>query len=98
MIICLSPGYLSISIPMLIFSIEAVFIIIKKHYILGRWKRPLFNKILAILICSCFLTASFVDTKSQLYEMLPFAILLILMATVITSAILAIKNIYYDCK
>lgn len=97
-IVCLSPGYLSISFPLLFFCIKIIFIIIKRPYIEGKWKRPLFNKILSTLICSCYLAASFMDTKDQIYQMLPFAILVILMITNVSSLILAAKNIYSECQ
>ena len=38
------------------------------------------------------------DTKDQIYQMLPFAILLILMIINVSSLILAAKNIYSECQ
>ena len=93
MIVCLSPGFIAAGVIAGIFAIEAIFIVIKKPYILGFWKRPLLTKILAVVVCLLFVGASLTSTNSKINEYIPIGILLILIAVLVISTIGAIQEI-----
>ena len=91
MIVCLSPGFIAAGVIAGIFAIEAIFIVIKKPYILGFWKRPLLIKILAAIVCLLFVGASITGTNSKINEYIPIGILLVLVVVIVINAIGAIK-------
>ena len=91
MIVCLSPGFIAAGVIAGIFAIEAIFIVIKKPYILGFWKRPLLTKILAAVVCLLFVGASLTGTNSKINEYIPIGILLVLVVVIVINAIGAIK-------
>ena len=70
-----------------IFSIEAIFIAIRKPYSLGFWQRPLFNKIITAIICLLFVGASITSVNSMINELIPLGILLLLMAVLTVNII-----------
>ena len=70
-----------------IFAIEAIFIVIKKPYILGFWKRPFLNKILAAVVCLLFVGASITGTNSKINEYIPIGILLVLVVVIVIHTI-----------
>ena len=93
MIVCLSPGFIAAGALAGIFSIEAIFIVIKKPYVLGFWKRPFLNKILTVVICLLYAGSSITATNSKINEYIPIAILLVLITVLIVNTIGSIQEI-----
>ena len=93
MIVWLSPGFIAAGVIAGIFGIEAIFIGIKRPYILGFWKRPLLNKILSAVICLFFVGASITATNSKINEYIPIAIILVLISVLVINTIGAIQEL-----
>ena len=81
-------------IVMLIFLLEAIFIAITRPYILGSWKRPLFNKIISFIICSFFLSANLTEPNSSYYELIPLGIIMGLMAVLIVAIVGSVLELH----
>ena len=58
LVVSLSPGFVGAGLAALIFTAEGVFILAKKPYTLGTWKRPLLNKVGAALISLLYVGAA----------------------------------------
>lgn len=72
---------------------ELLFILIKKPYAIGLWKRPAANKALGIVICVLYAGASLTDPKSVINTYIPLAVLGVLMITLTYSSITVVKDI-----
>ena len=93
LIICLSPGCIAAGVLAGIFAIEAIFIAIKKPYVLGFWKRPFLNKILTAIISLLYVGASLTATNSKINEYIPIGILLVLIAVLVVNTIGSIQEL-----
>ena len=93
MVICLSPGFIAAGALAGIFAIEAIFIAIKKPYVLGFWKRPFLNKILTVAVCLLFVGASLTAINSKINEFIPIAIILVLILVLVINKIGAIQEL-----
>jgi hypothetical protein len=49
---------------------------------LGAWKRPLFNKIMALSLCLLYVGASITTADSIINQYIPLAIIAVLMAVI----------------
>ena len=87
LVVSLSPGFWAAGTAAVVFSVEAVFLLVTKPYILGQWKRPFFNKVLSVVICTLFIGASVTSVDSTLNQMIPLAVLLILLAVLVVAVI-----------
>jgi len=92
--VCLSPGLSSIIAPCCIFLIETLFIAIKRPYTFGYWKRPLFNKIIAVVICLLFLAPVLTKADSTVNQVVPLVILVLLVVVLIIAMIGSIYELY----
>lgn len=90
---CLSPGFIPPAFLPIIFLLEFLFIVIKRPYAFGQWKRPSVNKVLAIIICFFYLAANLTDSRSLVNQFIPLAVLLILVAVLIYSSVIAIVEL-----
>jgi hypothetical protein len=93
LIVCLSPGAIAAGIVNLTILAESIFILAKRPYTLGEWKRPLFNKILAITICLLYVAASATAADSAINQLIPFIVLTILLAVLVVSFIASIQEL-----
>ena len=84
----ISPGIIAF-----IFGVEAVFIVVKKPYALGSWKRPFFNKVIAVLVALLYVGASIFEDDSLISQVIPLIILLLLISVLVVGAISAINEI-----
>lgn len=91
--ICLGAGMVSVTIVCAIWLIELLFILIKKPYTIGLWKRPVANKALGIVICVLYAGASLTDPKSAINTYIPLVVLGVLMITLTYSSITVVKDI-----
>ena len=81
-------------IPCCIFIAEAIFIVIKKPYTSGYWKRPFITKILAAVICILYMVAIKTSPESMINQIIPLFILFILVVVLIISIIGSIYELY----
>ncbi len=84
---------ISVTIVCGIWLIELLFILIKKPYAIGLWKRPAANKALGIVICVLYAGASLTGPKSEMNTYIPLAVLGVLMVTLTYSSITVVKDI-----
>ena len=91
LIVSLSPGFIGAGLAALIFTIEGVFLIAKKPYTLGTWKRPLLNKFGATVISLLFVGAAVTQADSIINQMIPILILLILAVILMVATVGAVS-------
>ena len=94
LVVSLSPGFVGAGLAALIFTAEGVFILAKKPYTLGTWKRPLLNKAGAALISLLFVGASVTQADSIINQMIPLVILLILAVVLVVATIGAVSELH----
>jgi hypothetical protein len=92
-VIFLSPGMLPAAVVSIILLLETVFIIYKKPYVLQQWRRPLLNKILAIVVCLLYLGASATAADSMVNQFIPLGILAALTLTTVTATVSAVQEL-----
>ena len=89
-IVCLSPGIISAVVVCLCFAAEGVFLAINQPYVLKQWKRPLFNKVSALLISLLYVGATLTSADSLINFLIPLAIIVILIIVVVVAVVASI--------
>ena len=93
LVICLSPGLAAPCAVLPIFIAESVFIVVKKPYALGQWKRPLFNKVVAAVICMLYMGGSIMSADNIINQIIPLVVLSLLLTVVVVTVIASIYEI-----
>lgn len=96
-IVCLSPGFIASSIVGGIFVAEVIMIVCRRPYGMGEWKRPLFNKIVASLISFLYVGASLTGTESFINQLIPMAIIGLLLSVIIVAIIASVFALKEHC-
>ena len=91
LIVCLSPGMMAAGSVSAVFLIETIFIAVNKPYVLGQWKRPLFNKVMTVFVCLLYLGASVTKADTKINEVIPLGILLVLLSVLTIGTIGAVS-------
>ena len=93
----LGPGYIAPGVVCGIFIILALFVAVKKPYMLGIWKRALYVKIVAIVLCLIYVGVNFMSSDSSISLYAPFVIIILLLTTLIISVVYSLPDIkeYY---
>lgn len=81
---------LAVSLPL---SLEAVFILVKRPYVLDRWKRPLFNKTVSILLCLLYFGVNMLEESSSVVLYMPLVVLALLGATLVVAVYNGISEV-----
>jgi cell division protein FtsW (lipid II flippase) len=98
LIVCLSPGLIAAASAAAIFSAEAILISIKRPYGLGGWKRPLLNKIIAVMIGLLFVAGSITSVESTINKYAPLAVLALLFVVVLVAIIGSLMELKQNWK
>jgi hypothetical protein len=93
LIVLLSPGCFAAGAAMVPLLAESIFIIVKKPYVLGQWKRPLLNKVIAVIICLLYAAASLTTADGLVYQLLPLTILVVLLAVTVVTLVGAVQEL-----
>ena len=80
-----------------IFVAEVLFIACKRPYGMGEWKRPLFNKIVASLVSFLYVGASMTGTESSINQLIPMAIIGLLLSVIIVALIASVFALKEHC-
>lgn len=97
-IVCLSPSYLASGLAGVFILLEIIIIAVKQPYILKRWVRPLTNKIITLIICLLFASASFIDKSSLINCLIPVVVLGLLSIVIIYSTVATVTAIKEHCR
>jgi hypothetical protein len=98
LVVCFSPGLLAALLPLAPIACEAAFIAVKRPYVLGKWHRPLANKLLSLLLCALFAVASQLDSASSTYALLPFAVLALLLTALVYGTVALVRAMQEYCQ
>jgi len=60
---------------------------------MGQWKRPLFNKLVAAVICILYMGGSFMSADNIINQIIPLVILALLLVVVVVAVIASIYEI-----
>jgi len=96
-LVAIGPGVIGASLVSALFLGFALFIGIKKPYVIDIWKRALFIKIMGITLCLTYIGVNCTEEDGAIALYAPFVILTILLAVLITSVVLSINDIRIYC-
>ena len=94
----IGPGIIGASLVCVLLLGFALFIGIKKPYVIDVWKRALFIKIMGILLCLTYIGVNCTKKDGMVALYAPFAILTILLVVLIISVVLSVYDIKVYCE
>ena len=97
-IVCLSPGLIASAAVCVIFISEAILLSVKKLYGLEGFKRPLFNKIITVMICLLYVGAALTSADSTINQFIPLIILALLFAVIVVAIVASVQELKDRCK
>jgi len=91
--VCVGPGIVGPAVVCAIFLALALFIGIKKPYMLTIWKRALCMKITAVIISLIYLGVNITEKDSSFSLYAPFAIIALILTALIISLVFSIPYV-----